>query len=166
MHLGDAPMFPEAPRANEGNDIQAKFAMRQRPTSCFFGMRADMIARTRGGVTLTDGYPELEDPLQSYYLASRVVRNPQGTATLGACPLKRPQGSRELRFGFGGSPGHRFPPASHKGQHYPLSLHLLSRGVFRSATFSVRQSHSAQLVQAIHPNLSLAVRLTSRQTPD
>jgi len=63
MHLWDAPMLPEAPEANEGNDIQAKFAMRQGPLPFFFGMRADMITKTRGSVALTDGYPELEDPL-------------------------------------------------------------------------------------------------------
>lgn len=63
MHLWDAPMFPEAPQANEGNDIQAKFAMWQRPASLFLRVRADMIARTRGSVALTDGDPELKNPL-------------------------------------------------------------------------------------------------------
>src|SRR5215831_6732294 len=111
MHLRDAPMFLEAPEANEGNAIQAKFAMRQRPASFFFGVRAHVIASTRGGVTLTDGDPELEDPLQRDDLPPRVVRNPQGVATLPAGPLKGPQARCELRFGFGGSPCHRLPPA-------------------------------------------------------
>jgi hypothetical protein len=126
-------MFPEAPEANERNDIQAKFAMRQGPTSLFFGVRAHMIASTRGGVALTDGYPELENPLQSHDLPPAVVRDPHGMATLGTGPLKWPQGSCELRFGFGGSPGHRFPPLSNKGQLFHLSVHPLSSGVFRSA---------------------------------
>jgi hypothetical protein len=62
MHLWNRAMLPETPEANQGNDIQAEFAVWQRPTSFFFGMRAHMIARTRGGVALTDSYSELEDP--------------------------------------------------------------------------------------------------------
>lgn len=126
-------MFPEAPEANERNDIQAKLTMRQGPASLFFRVRANMIARTCGGVALTDGYPELEDPLQGCHLPPTVVRDSQGIATLGTGPLKRPQARCELRFGFGGSPGHRLPPCFNKGQLYPLSVHLLSSGVFRSA---------------------------------
>src|SRR5690242_1600784 len=103
MHFGNRAMLPEAKDSNEGNDIQAKFAMWQRPTSFFFGMRAHMIARTRGGVALTDGYPELEDSLQGDHLPPRVVRDPQGAAALGTGPLKWPQGGRELCFGFGRS---------------------------------------------------------------
>jgi hypothetical protein len=82
MHLGNTPVFPEAPGTNEGNDIQAKLAMRQGPPSLFFGVRAHMIASTRGGVALADGYPELEDPLQGHHLPPAVVRDPQGIATL------------------------------------------------------------------------------------
>src|SRR6266699_2984365 len=135
MHLRDAPVFSEAPEANESHDIQAKFAMRQRPASFFLRVRAHMIARTSGGVALTTGASELEDPLQGDHLPPSVVRHPQGMVTLGTGPLKRPQGSCELRVGFGGSPCHRLPPCFNKGQLYPLSVHLLSSGVCRSAFF-------------------------------
>jgi len=63
MHLRNTPMLPETPGANEGNDIQAKFTMWQREAAFFLRVRAYMIASTGGGVALTDGYPELEDPL-------------------------------------------------------------------------------------------------------
>ncbi|WP_201376466.1 hypothetical protein [Ktedonobacter robiniae] len=84
-------------------------------------------------MALTDGYPELEDPFQRDHFPPSVVRNPQGIATLGTGPLKRPQARCELRFGFGGPPGHRLPPCLNTGQLFPLSVHLLSSGVFRSA---------------------------------
>src|SRR6266567_7869590 len=63
MHLWDGAMLHKAPGSNQGNHIQAKFAMRQRPTSFFFGMKAHMIAWAGGSVTLTDNYSELEDAL-------------------------------------------------------------------------------------------------------
>ena len=110
-----------------------------------------MIASTRGGVALTDGYPELENPLQGHDLPPAVVRDPHGMATLGTGPLKWPQGSCELRFGFGGSPGHRFPPLSNKGQLFHLSVHPLSSGVFRSAFFYI-----GNLCWSIHIFLYLA----------
>jgi hypothetical protein len=94
-----------------------------------------MIARTRRSVALTDGDPELEDPLSGHHLAPSIVRDPQGAATLWTGPLMRPQACGELRFGFGGSPSHRLPPCFNTSQLYPLSVHPLSSEVFRSAIF-------------------------------
>ena len=116
-----------------------------------------MIARTRGGVALTDSYPELEDPLQGHHLPPAVVRDPQGIATLWTCPLKRPQGGCELCFGFVGSPGHRLPPACHKDQRYHLSVHPLSRRVCRSAKKRIAQSLLSQ-------SAKLGQEYRSRQT--
>src|SRR5579859_1250144 len=119
MHLWDTAMLPEAPGANEGNEIQAKFAMRKREAALLFGMRANRRARTCGGVALTDGYSELENPLQGDSLPPSGVRDPQGIATRWTSPLKRPQDSGELRFGFGGAPGHRLPPCAQQRPALP-----------------------------------------------
>ena len=91
MHLGHTAMFPEAPWANEGNHVQTKLAVGERPPSFFFGVRAHMIARTRGGVALTDGYPELENPLQGHHLPPTVVGDPTARAAFGTRPLKQPR---------------------------------------------------------------------------
>ena len=84
-------------------------------------------------MTLADRYAQLKDAFQCDHLSPTVVGHPPAIATLGTGRLQRPQGSRELRFGFGSSPRHRLPPCFNKGQRYPLSVHLLSSGVFRSA---------------------------------
>src|SRR5258708_25089116 len=133
MHFRHAPMLSEAPGANEGNHIQTKFAMRQGPPSFFFGMIADMILWARGSMTLADRYAQLKDAFQCDHLSPTVVGHPPAIATLGTGRLQRPQGSRELRFGLGGSQGHRLPPCFNKGQHFHLNVHPLSRRVFRSA---------------------------------
>jgi len=45
-------MLREPPGANEGNHIQAKFAMGERPASFLFGMISHVIPRAGGGGTL------------------------------------------------------------------------------------------------------------------
>ena len=37
MHFGHTAVLAKAPLANQGNDVQAKFTMRQRPAPFFFG---------------------------------------------------------------------------------------------------------------------------------
>src|SRR5215469_11012318 len=113
MHLGDRAMLHKAPGANQRNDIQPKLAVRQRPASFFFRMVANMILRARGGMTLADRYAQLKDALQGDHLPLTVVGHPPVIATLWTGLLKRPQGGSELRFGFGGSPGHRLPPLAY-----------------------------------------------------
>ena len=63
MHLWHTSMFSEAPGSNQSNNIQAKFAVRQRPPPFFFGTIADMILRTGGDMTLTDRYSQLNNTL-------------------------------------------------------------------------------------------------------
>lgn len=94
-----------------------------------------MIAGARGGVALTDGYSELKDAIQRDDLSPTVVGHPPAIATLWTGLLQWPHGGAKLCFGFGGSPGHRFPPVDNKGQHFHLSVRPLSSGVFRSAFF-------------------------------
>src|SRR5712692_8444174 len=108
MHLRDRAMLREAPGTNEGNHIQAKFAMRQRPASFLFGMISHVIPRAGGGGTLTHDHPELPETLQGHHLPSTVIGHPQAVATLVTGLPKRRQGSCELRFGSRGSSRHRF----------------------------------------------------------
>src|SRR5260221_433557 len=133
MHLRDGAMLHKAPSSNEGNDIQAKFAMRQRPASFFFRMIAHMILGASRGMTLTDDHAKLKDALQGHPLSPAVVGHPQAIATLFTGLPKRRQGGCELRFGLGCSPCHRVPPACNKGQRYHLNVHLMSSRVCRSA---------------------------------
>lgn len=92
-----------------------------------------MLQRAGGSMTLTDDSSELEDALQGHDLPPAVVRDPQAIATLFTGLPKRRQGGRELRFGLRSSSRHGFPPVLNTGQFYHLSVHLLSRGVCRSA---------------------------------
>src|SRR6266702_2751298 len=139
MHLWDRAMLHKAPGPNEGNDIQAKFTMRQRPASFFFGMITHMIPWAGGGMALTDDHAELEDAFQSDHLPPTMIRDPQTIATLFTGLPKRRQGGCELRFGLGCSPCHRVPPACNKGQRYHLNVHLVSSRVCHSA---VKQQRS------------------------
>jgi hypothetical protein len=43
MHFGHAAVFPKPPLANQSNDLQAKFAVRQGPAPFFFGTLAAMV---------------------------------------------------------------------------------------------------------------------------
>src|SRR5947209_17717183 len=66
MHLWDTAVLCEPPEANQGNDIQAKFAMGQRPASFLFGMISHVIERAGGGGTLIHDHPEpASDPPRS-----------------------------------------------------------------------------------------------------
>src|SRR5690348_1337352 len=99
MHLWDRAMLPKTPGANERNDIQAKFAMRQRPASLLFGMIPDMVAWAGRGMTLIDNYSELEDALQGHHLPPTMIGHPQAIAALFTGLPKRRQGGRVLRLG-------------------------------------------------------------------
>jgi len=90
-------MLREAPGANEGNHIQAKFAMGQREAAFLFGRISHVIQRAGGGGTLTPDHPQLEDALQGHHLPSTVIRHPQGVSTLFTDLAKRRQDG-ELRF--------------------------------------------------------------------
>ena len=76
MHLRDRAVLHKAPRTNERNDVQAKFAMGQCPASFFFGVIAHVILRAGGGMTLTDNYSELENALLGHDLPPAVIRDP------------------------------------------------------------------------------------------
>src|SRR5947209_20328382 len=119
MHLWDRTMLREAPSANEGNHIQAKFAMGQRPASFLFGMISHVIERAGGGGTLRHDHPELPEPLQGHHLPSAVIRHPQSVSALVTALPKRRQGGGELRFGSRGSSRHRFDPVPNKPASSP-----------------------------------------------
>src|SRR5712691_3171812 len=106
MHLRDRAMFPEPPGADEGNDIQAKFAMGQRPASFFFGMISHMIQRTGGGGTLIHDHSELPEALQGHHLPSTVIGHPQAASARFTGLPKRCQRSAELCFRSRGSSRH------------------------------------------------------------
>src|SRR4051794_13846340 len=94
--------------------------MRQREAAFFFGTRADMILRARGNMTLADRESQLNNALQGDHFPPTVVGHPPAIATLWTDLLKRPQTHSELCFGFGGSPGHRFPPCAQQRPALPL----------------------------------------------
>src|SRR5260370_18514583 len=108
MHLWNRAMLREPPDANEGNHIQAKFAMGERPASFLFGMISHVIPRAGGGGTLTHDHPQLPETLQGHHLPSAVIRYPQSLSACFTGLPKRCQRSGELCFGSRGSSRHRF----------------------------------------------------------
>src|SRR5258708_29850252 len=106
MNFRDRAMLPEPPGTNEGNHIQAKFAMGQRPPSFLFGMIAHMIPWAGGGVALTEDHPELPESLQGHHLPSAMICYPQSVTTRFTGLPKRYQSGGELRFGSRGSSCH------------------------------------------------------------
>src|SRR5947209_17616160 len=132
MHLWDTAVLCEPPEANQGNDIQAKFAMGQRPASFLFGMISHVIERAGGGGTLRHDHPELPEPLQGHHLPSAVIRHPRSVCALVTALPKRRQGGGELRFGSRGSSRHRFAPVAKK----PASSPQRTPGVKEGFPFS------------------------------
>src|SRR5947209_5041368 len=114
MHLRNRAVLPEPPSADEGNDIQAKFAMGQRPASFLFGMISHMIQRTGGSGTLIHDHSELPETLQGHHLPSTVIGHPQAVSTHFTGLPKRCQRGGELGFGSRGSSRHGVAPAQKK----------------------------------------------------
>lgn len=150
VRLGDGAMLPEAPEAYEGNDIQIKFPMWQGPPSFFFGVRAHMIASTGRSVALTNGDPELEDPLSKVTTFRRVLYAIH--KGFPHCEQVRCSGlklARNCASGLGVRRAIVFLLVRNTGQPYPCSVHLLSRRVFRSAkklngTFELREEKKTE----------------------
>src|SRR6266699_6959883 len=129
MHLWHTTMLREPPDANECNDIQAKFPMRQRPASFLFGMISHVIPRAGGGGTLTHDHPKLPETLQGYHLPSTVICHPQAVSALFTGLPKRRQGGCELRFGSRGSSRHRFCSCCKKAS-FSTSAYTYCQGKF------------------------------------
>src|SRR6266699_1609784 len=106
MHLRNTAMLSEPPGADEGNDIQAKFAMGQRPSSFLFGMISHMIQRTGGSGTLIHNHSELPEALQGHHLPSTVIGHPQAASARFTGLPKRCQRSTELCVRSRGSSRH------------------------------------------------------------
>src|SRR6266699_409669 len=119
MHLRNTAMLSEPPGADEGNDIQAKFAMGQRPSSFLFGMISHMIQRTGGSGTLIHKYSELPEALQGHHLPSTVIGHPQAASARFTGLPKRCQRGGELSFGSRGSSRHGVAPAFKKANFTP-----------------------------------------------
>src|SRR5712692_3996608 len=103
MHLGHAAVFAKTPVANQGNHLQAKFAMWQRPAPFFFGPVGDMIARTLRLDTATHDNRQFPEAIQLGHGAMAMIAYPQGLTALLARLLQRGQRHRVRRFGTRGS---------------------------------------------------------------
>src|SRR6266566_1348092 len=133
-------MLREPPGANEGNHIQAKFAMGERPASFLFGMISHVIPRAGGGGTLTHDHPQLPETLQGHHLPSAVIRYPQSLSACFTGLPKRCQRSGELCFGSRGSSRHRFAPVAKRPAVLPQRTPAVKEGFPFSGFFSTRKN--------------------------
>ncbi len=133
VHLRDTAMLSEPPCANDGNHIQTKFSVGQRPPSFLFGMISHMIAWACRSGTVTNDDRELPECLQGHHLPSAVIRHPQPVSALFTDLPKRRQGGRLLRFGSGAFVAPLLYSCFQKSQLFHFSLHQMSRRVCRSA---------------------------------
>src|SRR5438105_888846 len=118
MHLWHAAVFAKTPVANQGNHLQAKFAMRQRPSSFFFGTVSSMIAWALRLHTATHHDRHFPETIQLGHGAMAVVAHPQRLTALFARLFQRGQRDGVRRFGTRGS-------GSSDHSHSPTELFIL-----------------------------------------
>src|SRR5712664_4576395 len=110
MHFRYTAMFAKAPLANQGNDVQAKFAMRQGPAPFFFWSVNLMEAGTTWLNTLPDHQGQFPHPREGGHGAMAVIGHRQRLATLLTVHLQRGQGLCLRRFGARSSSSHALSP--------------------------------------------------------
>lgn len=138
-HLWDTPMFPKAPLADQGDDLQATRSMWESPLSLFFWPGALRKARTGWVETLANHQCPCPEAGHHHDGAMAVIGDPQGMPTALTMLVERGQRVFLRRFGTRGSPSHLLAPAS-QGQLSHLRLHLPSTHVCRSAEKNRRPS--------------------------
>src|SRR2546421_12132351 len=82
MHFRHTAVFAETPAANQGNHLQAKFAMWQCPSPFFFGTGVFVKAWTVWLDTLTHHQGQFPQTSQRGHGAMAVIGHPQRLTTL------------------------------------------------------------------------------------
>src|SRR5258708_17864261 len=147
MHVGHTAVLTEAPLAKQGNDVQAKFTMGQRPTPFFFGTLAFVIVGTIRLATLADHEGQVQLARQCGNVAMAVVGHPQRLTTCFTQLPEWSQGRFVRRHGARSSSSHLLSP---------VGVSLLFLGL--SACFSF------QLTPPFKPSLPFSLFLILAQT--
>src|SRR5882672_11625228 len=98
MHLWDRAVLPKTPAANQGNHLQAKFAMGQSPASFFLRSIGHVIAWTIWLDAATHDNGEFPETIQPGHRTMGVIAHPQGLPTLLTPLFQWGQGQRVRRF--------------------------------------------------------------------
>src|SRR5207247_3865347 len=120
MHFGHTAVVAKTPLTEQGNHLQAEFAMRQRPAPFFFRSITLMKARTVRLDTLTDYQGQFPQTRERGDRAMALIGHPQRLATLLTTLFQRGQRLLMRRFQARGSSSHTPSPVG------LLSLLLLS----------------------------------------
>ena len=110
MHFGHTAVFPKAPPANQGNHLQAKLAMWERPAPFFLRTVALMKARTVRLHTLPHHQRQFAQTRERGHRAMAVTGHPEGLTTLLTPLLERGQRLLMRRLGTRASSGHLLAP--------------------------------------------------------
>ncbi len=110
MHFGHTAVVAKTPLTNQGNHIQAKFAMRQRPPPFFFGTLTLMIVGAVRLDALVDDQGQVPLAGEGDHVAMAVISHPEGLATLLTRLLKWSQGLLVRRHGTWGPSSHLLSP--------------------------------------------------------
>jgi len=146
-------MFAKAPLANQGNDVQAKFAMRQGPAPFFFWSVNLMEAGTTWLNTLPDHQGQFPHPREGGHGAMAVIGHRQRLATLLTVHLQRGQGLCLRRFGARSSSSHALSPVG------IVCLLLLPGYTCRQSQFAIQpRIYLAYLITLPTPQAGLSDR--------